>query len=355
MTILLLILGFVLLVGGAEMLVRGASGIAIAMKIPALIIGLTVVAYGTSAPELAVSVFSGFSGQADIALGNVVGSNIANILLILGLSALIAPLAVSSQLVRFDVPVMIGISILTFVMAMDGKLGRLDGAVLFAGAIAYTVILIRMGRREGLSQADNEDGSDAAADSSSRWMRNVLYVLTGLGLLVLGSHWLVTGATAAARYLGVSELVIGLTLVALGTSLPELATSVVASIRGQRDISVGNVIGSNIFNILFVLGLSSLVSPAGIPVSPTALRFDIPVMIAVAVACLPVFFTGSSISRGNGLLFLFYYVAYILYLFLAASQHSALDAFDRAMTYFIFPLTAVTLAILAWREMKSAK
>jgi cation:H+ antiporter len=283
----------------------------------------------------------------------VVGSNIANILLILGLSALIAPMAVSSQLVRFDVPIMIGISILTFVMGMDGKLGRLDGAILSTGAIIYTVTLIRMGRREGIGQADNGDESGAGPDSTPRWGLNTLLVLTGLGLLVLGSHWLITSATAVARYLGVSELVIGLTLVALGTSLPELATSVVASIRGQRDISVGNVVGSNIFNLLVVLGLSSLMSPVGIKVSPTAMRFDIPVMIAVAGACLPVFFTGSSISRGNGLLFLFYYVAYIFYLFLAASQHSALDAFDRAMTYFIFPLTAATLAILAWREIKS--
>ncbi|MEW6078805.1 MAG: calcium/sodium antiporter [Thermodesulfobacteriota bacterium] len=354
MTILLLIIGLVLLVAGAEALVRGASGIAFAMKVPHLIIGLTVVAYGTSTPELAVSVFSGLSGQPDIALGNVVGSNIFNVLLILGLSSMIVPLVVSSQLVRFDVPVMIAVSILTFVMGMDGKLGRLDGGILFTGAVAYTLILIRMGRKEGnLDSDDPGDQEKTKADTAAaRWIINILLVLGGLGLLVAGSRLLINSSIVIARHLGVSELVIGLTLVAAGTSLPELATSVVAGIRGQRDIAVGNVVGSNIFNILAVLGLSSLISPTGVTISTTAMRFDIPFMIAVAVACLPIFFTGYIIARWEGLLFVLYYGAYTLYLFLAEANRSALNTFDQAMIYYIFPLTAVTLTVLAWRELK---
>lgn len=316
----LLIAGFVLLLFGAEALVRGASKLAAAFGISPLVIGLTVVAFGTSAPEMAVSTLSAANGQADIALGNVVGSNIFNILMILGLSAVVAPLTVSLQLIRLDVPLMIGASVLVFLMALDGSIGRLDGLLLVAGIIAYTGFLIRQSRREGQDiQAEYAKEFSAKEPlSSMRLVRDIVLVLAGLGLLVLGSNWLVDGAVMVAEKLGVSELIIGLTIVAAGTSLPELATSVVATIRGERDIAVGNVIGSCLFNLLAVLGLAGSVSASGVAVSPGAMHVDLPVMILTFVACLPVFFTGRRISRGEGALFLAGYVAYVAYLILTA-------------------------------------
>ena len=302
MTLLLFTAGLVLLVVGAEALVRGASQLAKVVGLSPLIIGLTIVAYGTSAPEMAVSVLAGLAGNADISLGNVVGSNIFNVLLILGVSSLITPLIASAQLVRLDVPIMIAASILTWILGADGKVGRSDGILLFAGIIIYTVFLIYQGRKE--NKKAPEDKAQTSNDQKSFFegtlLVNIALIVSGLALLVLGSHWLVKGAVSIAQYLGVSQLLIGLTVVAAGTSLPEVATSVVAAIRGERDIAVGNVVGSNIFNIMAVLGMSAIVSSEGITISDIALRFDIPVMTAVAVACLPIFFTGNVISRWEG-------------------------------------------------------
>lgn len=348
----LFILGLGLLILGAEALVRGASQLAVAAGISRLVVGLTVVAYGTSMPEMVVSTASVLSGQPDISLGNVVGSNIFNVLLILGISALVSPLVVSQQLVRIDVPLMLMVSLLTLFISLDGTVGRVDGAVLFCLAIAYTVFLIVQGKRE-LSKLEGCDSSGHEGPRvSGNWLVNLLLVAVGLGLLVLGSQLFVAGAVDLAHYFGISELIIGLTVVAAGTSLPELATSVIAAIRGERDIAVGNVVGSNIFNILSVLGLSSALSPRGIAVSEAALRFDIPAMIAVALACLPIFFTGNRIARWEGGLFLSYYVAYVLYLVLAATHHESLSTFNLAMIWFVIPLTVLTLSvstIRAWR------
>jgi len=344
MNLLSLALGLILLTAGAESLVRGASRGAARLGIPSLIVGLTVVAFGTSAPEFAVSIQSAWSGQADIALGNVVGSNIFNILFILGLSALIVPLAIASQLIRIDVPLMIGASALVLLLALDGGIGRIDGVILFSGLVLYTGFQIRQGRRE---QQGGEGLREPPAGSG--WT-DLALVVGGLVLLVAGSNLLVASAVAIAQFLGVSELVIGLTIVAAGTSLPEVATSVVASLRGQRDIAVGNVVGSNVFNILGVLGLSAAVSPAGIGVAPPALQFDIPVMIATAVACLPIFVTGREIARWEGGLFLAYYIGYTSYLVMAATHHAALGAYADAMLWFVLPLTAATLAALLLRH-----
>jgi len=354
-TFILLLAGFALLILGAELLVRGASRLALTVGISPLVIGLTVVAYGTSAPELAVSVLSSYQGAADIAIGNVVGSNIANILLILGLSAAITPLVVAQQLVRLDVPVMIGLSVLLFVMGLDGRLGYLEGVVLFAGAICYTIFLIRQSRRENqivLQEYDQKFDGDRAGQNLWGVLLQVSLILIGLTLLVLGARWLVNGAVAIATHFQVSELIIGLTIVAVGTSLPEMATSVVASLRGERDIAVGNLVGSNIFNILTVLGISSLVAPTGLQIAGSALHFDIPVMIAAAVACLPIFFTGHLIARWEGLLFLGYYVAYVLYLVLAAIQSHSLQTFDVVMVAVVIPLTVVTLFVSVIRTTR---
>jgi len=352
---LFLVLGLVLMIWGADFLVRGASRLATAVGISPLVVGLTVVAFGTSAPELAVSVMSAFKGESDIALGNVVGSNLCNVLLILGISAVIVPLVVAQQLVRFDVPVMIAASLLVLPMGMDGNIGRLDGAILFAGAIAYTGFLIRQSRKESSAEVKEEYEKEFGEKSPTGLLKNLGLIAIGLIGLVVGSKWLVSSAVAIAQAFHVSELVIGLTIVALGTSMPEVATSIVAALKGERDIAVGNVVGSNIFNIVSVLGLSSLVAPAGITVSEAALRFDIPVMIAVAVACLPIFFTNYRISRFNGATFLFFYVAYLVYLIFTATDHEALGTLRVAMLYFILPITAVTLIVITVREITLKK
>ncbi len=348
------ILGVILLIAGAEFLVRGASQLAGAFGISPLVIGLTVVALGTSSPETAVSVGSALGGRADVALGNVVGSNILNVLLILGISALVAPLVVSGRLVRLDAPLMVGISVLLLLLALDGSIGRLDGLLLFGGVVAYILFTVWQSRREGAEVA--EDGAyEPESGSGSRARRVILQlglIVGGLALLVLGSRWLVDGAVAIASALGLSELIIGLTVVAAGTSLPEVATSVLAVLRGEREIAVGNVVGSCIFNVLAVLGLTGLVAPDGISVPPAALSFDIPVMIATAVACLPIFFTGHRINRWEGLLFVGYYAAYTLYLFLDATGHEALPAFSFAMLAFVIPLTTITLAVFAARSLQ---
>jgi len=357
LTEFLFILGLLFLIAGAEILVRGASRLAVAAGVAPLIIGLTVVAFGTSFPELAVSVMSALSGQADIAVGNVVGSNIFNVLFILGLSALIVPLIVSKQLVRLDVPLMITVSVLLLLISLDGNISRSEGLLLMAGIVAYTVFLFYYNtyntrkNREAAATLVEKTSPDRTYKS---YATNLFFIVSGLFLLVVGSQWLIDGAIVFALRLGVSELVIGLTIVAAGTSLPEVATSIIASIRGERDIAVGNVVGSNIFNILAVLGLSSLLAPNGINVAPSVLRFDIPIMIAVAVACLPIFFTGHLIARWEGLLFLGYYAAYIVYLLLHSSGHSALPAFSRLMLIYVIPLTVLTILIVLIRTVRKA-
>lgn len=352
LTFIYLIAGLVLLVAGAEVLVRGAAKLAAQFGIPPLIIGLTVVAFGTSAPETAVSVQAALNGSGDLAIGNVLGSNIANVLLILGLTALIAPLIVSRQLIRLDVPIMIGASLLTFALAWDGHLSRLDGALLFACVLAYSAFLIVSSRQDKATNDEDEFAKEFGLHDRPKpyaWLINLALIGLGLVLLVGGSNFLVEGAVSLARALGLSELVIGLTVVAIGTSLPELATSLLAALKGERDIAVGNIVGSNIFNLLCVLGLAALVSPLPISISPNALAFDFPVMITVAVACLPIFFSGYRINRWEGLLFLAYYLAYTLYLALFASGRPLAETFADAMLGYVLPLTGVTLLVIAGR------
>ncbi|MBE0599655.1 MAG: calcium/sodium antiporter [Desulfuromonadales bacterium] len=355
LTLLLFLAGLAALLGGAELLVRGAARLAAVFGISPLVIGLTVVAFGTSSPELAVSVMSATSGQADIAIGNVIGSNICNVLLILGLSALITPLVVAQQLVRLDVPLMIGASLLFYLFALDGRIGRLDGLVLFAGVLVYTVWAIRRSRLESreIQDAYAKELGEEVPHGARAIVWQLLLAVAGLGLLTLGSNWLVEAAVAVAMAFGVSELIIGLTIISFGTSLPEVATSVMASVRGQRDIAVGNVVGSNLFNILAVLGLTATVAPEGVAVAASALHFDLPVMLAVMIACLPIFFTGHCIARWEGGLFFGYYLAYIGYLVLASLQHEQLPLLSAVMLWFVLPLTAVTLLVTtlrAWRE-----
>ncbi len=346
-------IGLVLLVVGAESLVRGASALAASFGIPPLIIGLTVVAFGTSAPELAVSAGSAIRGDASIALGNVVGSNIANVLLILGMSAVITPLLVKSPVVRFDVPVMILASAVVFGLALDGSLGRTEGVALLAAAVLYIGALVRRARSEPAGVRQEFAASTPPGPTSHS--RSAVMIVIGLAGLVSGSNLLLDAAVAFASRQGVSELVIGLTLVAVGTSLPEIATSVLAAVRGQRDIAVGNAIGSNIFNLLVVLGASAVVAIDGIDIPLGALDFDLPFMIAVAVACLPILSTGHVIARWEGLVFLGHYAAYATYLILEASEHDLLEPFSTALFLFVVPLTVVTLIISAMRSLRSPR
>jgi cation:H+ antiporter len=355
MTLFWFLAGLVALVGGAELLVRGASRIASALGISPLVVGLTVVAFGTSSPELAVSVGAALNGQADIAVGNVVGSNIFNVLFILGLSALIAPLVVAQQLIRLDVPLMIGCAVLLLLFALDGSIGRAEGALLFAGIVAYTGFLVWQSRREQDPAVVAEYAEAYPASAARRWLLDGSLIVIGLALLVVGANWLVEAAVTFARQLGVSELVIGLTVVAAGTSLPEVAASVVAALKGERDIAVGNVVGSSIYNVLAVLGATALVAPAGIAVAPSVLSFDLPVMIAVSIACLPIFFTGHRVDRWEGAVFLGYYACYTAFVVMKATEHDLLAPFSLAMAAFVVPITVLTLAIVAFRAWKAPR
>jgi cation:H+ antiporter len=335
MQLLMFFAGLLALIAGAELLVRGASRLALSFGISPLVVGLTIVAFGTSAPEIAVSVGAALDGRTDIAIGNVVGSNIVNVLFILGLSALIIPLVVHAQIVRQEVPIMIGASLLLLVFAIDGRIGFWESGFLLALLLAYTVFLILQSRRETQSTRDEYAHEVVKASRwDAHWAAQLLLIAAGLGLLVVGSQWLVTAASAFARAMGVSDLVIGLTVVAVGTSLPEVATSLMAALRKERDIAVGNVIGSNIFNLLGCVGLTGLVTGDGLP---------------AAFACLPVFLSGREIARWEGGVFLAYFVAYTTYVVLSAQQHAMLPVFGTAMLSFVLPLTVVTLVVVMLR------
>lgn len=350
---LFFLLGLAALVVGAELLVRGASRLALSVGISPLVIGLTIVAFGTSTPELAVSVNAALSGSPDIAIGNVIGSNIANVLLVLGISALIVPLIVHEQIIRQEVPIMIGASVIFVAMALDGNISRNEAGILFALVLCYTVFLIVQSRRASLQTVDTFEAEmppDAKWDR--HWSVQLALIIVGLILLVFGADWLVSSATVFARAFGVSDLIIGLTVVAIGTSMPEIATSTIAAARGERDIAIGNIVGSNIFNLCAVIGVAGLVSGDGIPVSNAARHFDVWIMLAVAFACLPIMLTGREISRWEGGVFISYYVAYVAWLILAAQHHAALEAYSGVMLGYVLPLTVITLVVSLMRDNK---
>lgn len=344
----LVIAGLALLIAGGEALVRGAGTLASRAGISPLVIGLVVVSAATSAPELAVTVGAVASGEPDLAIGNVVGSNIANILLILGLCAAISPLIIKRQLVRFDMPVMVGLSILFLVVSLDGRINVLDGLLLFGVVVVHAVISIVLGRKEVRAPESKADSMPLNSKPISLWLATLL-LIAGVGLLVLGAQLLVTGAVRIATELGVSSLVIGLTVVAIGTSLPELATSLIAIRRGETDMAVGNVVGSSIFNIGIVIGIPAMLFGEGIPVAGAAIAIDIPLMLAASVALVPLAFTGFVLARWEGALFMLLYVAYTLYVVLASTQHDAATGFTTIMLWFVLPLVAITLvAVIAF-------
>ncbi len=309
--ILLIIAGIAMLFYGADWLVEGAAKIAMSFGIPALVVGLTLVAFGTSVPELLVSVIAASKGSSDIALGNVVGSNIANIGLVLGSTILLFPITVNAQVARREMPIMIGFSLLTFILAWNGGvLGRVDGLLLFLGLIFFNVISVRQAMKGDVIVED--ELGDLVDEEEVNLLLEAGRVVIGVLILVVGAQCLVTGATSLARAAGISELVIGITLVAFGTSLPELATSMVSAFRGEMDISVGNIVGSNIYNLLAVLGLTSIVKP--IAVAPQVLTFELPIMLAFSFVLWPFLF-GKVLGRLQGVLLFGGYLAFIISLF----------------------------------------
>jgi cation:H+ antiporter len=318
----LFVAGLGLLVIGAELVVRGASRLAVSLGVTPLVLGITVVAVGTSTPELAVGITASLQGRGALAVGNIAGTNVFNILFILGLSALLQPLPLHLHILKLELPVIIASAALMTGLAWDGVLSRLDGGVLFGAAVVYTVALIRISRAE--TQAVKEDfremyGADAIMTRQTVVWTRVRYAVVlaaGLGLLVLGADWLVSGAVDIARALGISEAMIGLTIVAMGTSAPELVTTIVATLKDERDVAVGNLLGSSIYNILVILGLTCLVTPGGVPVEWQLMLFDVPLMAGVAFACVPVFVTGKRISRLEGGMGVAIYLTYMLSLVL---------------------------------------
>ena len=310
-------LGLVALYFGAEFLVKGGAALALRLGLTPLVIGLTVVAFGTSGPEMVVSVQAGLSGQGAIAVGNVVGSNICNIALILGICALICPLQADVQVIRREVPVMIGVSVLGLIVLFDGYVARWEGGLLLSGLVVYTIVTVRQARREAASGGDGGFTAtlpEGTAGASGLGI-NIVRVLGGLGLLILGSHWFVTGAVSLAQQWGMSEVAIGLTVVAVGTSLPELATSLTGAIKRQADLAIGNVVGSNIFNLLGILGVAALLKPIE---APELQWTDLGLMMLVSLALLPVVKSGSRISRTEGALLLTSYVGYTAWLLASA-------------------------------------
>jgi cation:H+ antiporter len=339
-----------LLILGAELSVRAAVGLARILQTRPLFLGLTVVALGSSAPQMAVGLQAAFSGSSDIAVGSVVGSNIFNVLVTLGLSALIIPLRVARQLVRVDIPLMIAATALVTALSWNGVLSGLDGVILLLGLAGYLIVVLRQ-------FAHGTRHAHPIADKPRRPLRPLLMRLSmmigGLVLMIYGSRFLVNAATVIAQDLGLSERVIGLTVIGIATSLPALMTSLIAALRGERDIAVGNVIGSNLFNLLGVLGATALISPEPLSISPNALDFDLPVMLVTAALALPMFYSDYRLTRLEGLLLLALYVVYGLHIVSFTTGMPLADRLERLMIHYALPVLGVAVAITtvrAWRR-----
>lgn len=319
--IALFVAGLVTLIAGAEALVRGGAGLAARLGISPMIIGATIIALGTSAPELAIGIDAAIRGSGSLAIGNIAGTNTVNLLLILGVTALAQPLPLRSQVIRLDLPMIVLASALLLVFALDGRYTIFDGVALITVGLVYTTFIVRAARRETMDsrqrQRDHEPtGQPTRGDSRGRLLLQLLGLLAGIVAVVVGAGWLVDGAVEIALALGVSEGLIGLTIVALGTSAPELVTAVVATVRRQREIALGNLLGSSVYNIVLIFAITVLVTQDGIAVDPVLVMIDLPVMLLAAIACIPVFLTGRRIGRVEGAMFVGAYLAYLASLIL---------------------------------------
>jgi cation:H+ antiporter len=348
-----IVAGILLLFGGGELFVAGSVALSLLLGIPQIVIGLTVVSMGTSAPELFVSLLSTIQGDSAgdaIAVSNIVGSNIFNVLIVLGASAAVVPLRVKSRLVRRDVPLLLGVSMATWGMASGGRLTWVAGLALITGTVINLLWEIRSAKEESSEASDDMD-TDGAAPAPVAAAK----LAAGLGLLVLGSQVLVKGAIAAAQGLGVSETVIGLTIVAAGTSMPELVTSLVAAYRGKADLAIGNVVGSNLLNQLVILGLCALVSgERGLGVDPVMLVRDFPIMVLTTLACLPIFWTGGVITRLEGWILIALYVVYVIEQILSSTASTASDEFRLIALVAILPAVLIFLVwtVLRWKQKR---
>jgi cation:H+ antiporter len=348
-----IVAGILLLFGGGELFVAGSVALSLLFGIPQIVIGLTVVSMGTSAPELFVSLLSTIQGGAGgdaIAVSNVVGSNIFNVLIVLGASAAVMPLRVKSRLVRRDVPLLLGVSMATWGMASGGRLTWVAGLALITGTVINLLWEIRSAKEESPEASDDMD-TDGAAPAPIAAAK----LAAGLGLLVLGSQVLVKGAIAAAQGLGVSETVIGLTIVAAGTSMPELVTSLVAAYRGKADLAIGNVVGSNLLNQLVILGLCALASgERGLGVDPVMLVRDFPIMVLTTLACLPIFWTGGVITRLEGWILIALYGLYVIEQILSSTASTASDEFRLIALVAILPALLIFLVwtVLRWKKKR---
>lgn len=335
---------------GAELSVRAAVTLAALLKTRPLYLGLTVVALGSSAPQMAVGLQAALTDSTDIAVGSVIGSNIFNILVTLGLSALIIPLRVARQLVRVDLPLMIGATVMVAGLAWNGVLSNVDGVILLIGMACYLAVVIRQFAHGARHVSTSEE-----VPRRKVWpiTGRLLQMGGGLALLILGSHLLVGAAVIVAQDLGLSERVIGLTVIAVATSLPALMTSLIATLRGERDIAVGNIIGSNLFNLLGVLGITSLIASGPLSISPNALDFDLPVMVGVALLCLPLFYSGYRITRLEGLLLLGLYAVYALHIVSFTTGMPLAGRLERLMIHYALPVLGIGVLIStvrAWRR-----
>ncbi len=354
-TTTLFFFGVVLLIGGAEVLIRGASRLAALAGLSSLVIGLTVVALGTSSPEFAVTAIAAYKGKPDVALGNVVGSNITNLLLILGVCASILPLSVSRQIRRIDGPIMGGVTALTWYLATDGWLSRLDGLLLLTLLIVYVCFTIQRGKVS--AKALVTEAEEAIRQERSKFRQSasisIGMVICGLVALIVGSQWVLGGAIAVAQYFGLTELLIGLTIVAVGTSLPEICTSLLATYKGERDIALGNVVGSNIGNLLGVLAVGCIFG-GGLAVNPVALSFDIPVMVAITLFCLPVFVSDGEISRREGWILLSLWAMYVIVAYLNATE-AWINGFAKGVGVLFFLVVTIMACLSAYRTINGQK
>ncbi len=331
-----LIVGLIALLGGAELLVRSATKIALFFKLSPLVIGLTIVAFGTSAPEIAVALSGSFDNHIGLGFGNVIGSNIFNLLFILGLMAVFKPLRIVRKVVRVDIPLMIITSAGLLVLAMDGHLSKIEGAIMLLGLVLFTVFTLRQGKKE-----ENDFNKDfrESRKSISRGTLTLQFIILLLSIILLGwgSDRVVDSSVVIARELGIDEFIIGLTIIAVGTSLPELVTSLMALAHRRCDLAVGNIVGSSIFNILGVVSVMTLVSSGGVTVTANNLSMDLPVLLASSVVCLPIFFSGYRISRLEGIFFIIYYLVYIVFFAVITAPDSFFGTYVRISMIYVIP------------------
>ena len=350
LSVIEVIVGILLLFGGGELFVQGSVALALLLGVPQLVIGLTVVALGTSAPELFVSLISTFKGADDLAVGNVVGSNIFNVLVVLGISAVILPLRVHSRLIRRDVPVLLAVSMAVWGMASTGRVTWQAGLALLTGVVINTIWEMRTAREEGPSGGDGDIDS---SEAEGGYPPALVKLAAGLGLLVWGSQILVKGATAIALSLGVSETLIGLTIVAAGTSMPELVTSIMAALKGKADLAIGNVVGSNLLNQLVILGGCAFLSGSrGLNVDPAMVQRDLPIMVATTLALLPIFWTGGVISRREGVLLVGLYGLYLVEQILPLTIPALASPLRSFTLWFIVPVLVLLLAFQVWQHSR---